>query len=104
MSRHQPLCALTDIPESGSISLGETLFAVRRGNDVFLYRNNCPHDQIPLNWEPDRFLDASGTLIECANHGALFNIDTGECVAGPCIGDCLESVAFTLSDGHLYLK
>jgi nitrite reductase/ring-hydroxylating ferredoxin subunit len=44
----------------------------------------CPHLGIPLNWAPERFLDLDGTLIQCSSHGALFQIDSGECIAGPC--------------------
>jgi nitrite reductase/ring-hydroxylating ferredoxin subunit len=102
----EPLCRLDDVPDGGSLSLhsnDDELFAVRRGEQLYLYRNNCPHDNIPLNWEPDRFIDASGTLIECANHGALFVIETGECVAGPCLGDCLTPAPFTLKNGAAYL-
>ncbi|MDQ2077680.1 Rieske 2Fe-2S domain-containing protein [Marinimicrobium sp. ABcell2] len=107
MALSEPVCQLEDIPDGGSIGLnsnGEELFAVRKGDQLYLYRNNCPHDHIPLNWEPDQFMDTSGTLIECANHGALFTIETGECVAGPCLGDCLEAVDFTLTDGKAYLN
>src|SRR5690625_5645282 len=94
MATQNPLCRLEDIPDGGSLSLqsgGHDLFAVRTRDQVYLYRNNCPHDNVPLNWEPDQFMDASGTMIECVNHGALFVIETGECVAGPCLGDCLEA-------------
>lgn len=103
MAAEHPLCRLDDVPDGGSLSILDDLFAVRTGDQLYLYRNNCPHDNIPLNWEPDQFMDASGSLIECANHGALFVIETGECVAGPCLGDCLEAVAFTLKDGQIYL-
>lgn len=107
MNEAKPLCSLSDIPESGSRALehnGEPLFAVKKAGQVYLYRNDCPHDYIPLNHEPDEFLDASGTLIECANHGALFTIESGDCVAGPCVGECLEAVPFEIKDGYLYCE
>ncbi|MCY1188410.1 hypothetical protein D9M73_295170 [compost metagenome] len=65
------------------------ILATRRGGQVFLYRNRCPHRGVPLEWQPDRFLDASASLIQCATHGALFLIETGECIAGPCAGAAL---------------
>lgn len=104
-SAEQPLCRLDDVPDGGSLGIltnGDDLFAVRTGDQLYLYRNNCPHDNVPLNWEPDEFMDASGTLIECVNHGAQFVIETGECVAGPCLGDCLEPVPITIKDGQAY--
>ncbi|ROL76809.1 Rieske 2Fe-2S domain-containing protein [Pseudomonas vranovensis] len=68
------------------------IFAVRRAGTVYLYRNHCPHRGIPLNWEPDAFLDSSASLIACGRHGALFLIESGECVAGPCEGEQLTAL------------
>lgn len=102
-----PICSLAEIPEGGSKTLeygDEDLFAVKKNGQLFVYRNNCPHDYIPLNHEPDAFLDPSETLIECANHGAVFTIETGECVAGPCMGDYLEAVPYELQGEQVYLS
>ncbi|MEE1869303.1 Rieske (2Fe-2S) protein [Pseudomonas auratipiscis] len=71
---------------------GRALFAVRRTGQVYLYRNRCPHRGIALNWEPNQFLDSSGSLVACGHHGALFLIESGECVAGPCAGEHLDAL------------
>ena len=71
---------------------GIELFGVRRQGQVYLYRNRCPHRGIPLNWVEDAFLDDSASLIHCAHHGALFLIESGECVAGPCAGQSLRAI------------
>ncbi|NBA98201.1 Rieske 2Fe-2S domain-containing protein [Pseudomonas sp. R5(2019)] len=65
------------------------LLLVRRHGIVYAYRNRCPHRGVTLEWQPDRFLDDSASLIQCARHGALFLMESGECVAGPCAGDSL---------------
>lgn len=44
-------------------------------------------------WRPDDFLDASGSMIQCAHHGALFLIENGECVTGPCAGRSLQTLS-----------
>ena len=72
---------------------------MRRGGDVFGYLNRCPHTGAPLDWTPGQFLDQSGELIQCAMHGALFLIGTGECVRGPCVGTSLDPVPVALKDG-----
>jgi nitrite reductase/ring-hydroxylating ferredoxin subunit len=69
------------------------LMAVRRQGQVYVYANRCPHRGVALEWQPDAFLDASASLIQCATHGALFLIETGECVAGPCEGKSLSAIA-----------
>jgi len=50
----------------------------------------CASEQLA---EGHRFLDASASLIHCAQHGALFLIESGECVAGPCEGEQLQALA-----------
>ena len=90
------LCTSSHIPDTQSrgFELDDyTLFAVRRDGRVFVYKNRCPHRGVRLEWEADRFLDSSASLIRCAAHGALFLIESGECVAGPCEGESLTALA-----------
>ncbi|MEJ1994923.1 MAG: Rieske (2Fe-2S) protein [Limibacillus sp.] len=97
MSETPILCRLDEIEDGAakgfSLELdGERLevFVVRRGRELFAYENACPHIGTPLDWTPDRFLDAAGDNILCATHGALFRIEDGYCTAGPCAGDRLN--------------
>lgn len=99
------LCRVDEIPDGGARGFGPApggftgLFAVRRGTSVFVYVNACPHIGASLDWGPDRFLTADGAHIVCANHGALFGIEDGACIRGPCVGDRLEAVAVRIIDG-----
>lgn len=102
-----PLCQLDEIPESGSRGLrcGEhKLFAVKYRGKVFVYRNSCPHLGISLDWVEHQFLDSSGTMIQCANHGALFVIKSGQCVAGPCAGRKLQAIPFQIDNNTLFIN
>ena len=67
-------------------------FLVHKDGRVFGYRNQCPHTGAPLDWMPDQFLDPEGSLIQCAMHGALFRVEDGLCVQGPCAGRSLSPV------------
>ncbi|MET1081368.1 MAG: Rieske (2Fe-2S) protein [Pseudomonas sp.] len=90
------LCTPAELAEGQSrgFVLDEVrLLAVRKDGQVHAYLNRCPHRGIPLEWLPDQFLDHSGSLLQCATHGALFLIDSGECVAGPCAGQSLTALA-----------
>ena len=82
---------------------GEKYFAVKKQNKLYVYKNFCPHIGVPLEWVEDQFLDASHTMIQCANHGALFVIESGMCVAGPCTGQKLKAVQFDVIDGFICL-
>ena len=89
------LCAPDEVAEGQSRGFeiaGEKLFAVRKDGQLYAYRNRCPHRGIPLEWLPDQFLDHSASMIQCATHGALFLIESGECVAGPCAGQSLQEL------------
>ena len=79
------------------------LFAIRSDNQIHAYWNSCPHLGIPLNWMPDKFLDLDGALIQCSSHGALFQVDSGECIASPCAGDYLKQVQLRFEAGTYYV-
>ena len=68
------------------------LLVVRREGQVYAYKNRCPHRGVALEWQPDQFLDPSASLIQCSTHAALFLIESGECVAGPCTGQLLTAL------------
>jgi nitrite reductase/ring-hydroxylating ferredoxin subunit len=103
----RPLCRLEEIPDGGAKEFAPLpgghngLFAIRRGEAVVVYENSCPHIGVPLNWAPDRFLDARGCHIVCGTHGALFRIEDGMCFKGPCTGLPLTAVPFKVEDGVL---
>ncbi len=80
------------------------LFAVKQDDQIFLYWNRCPHIGTPLEWEEDRFLDADGALIQCSTHGALFQIEDGLCLAGPCKGKHLQAIPFLLENGMIMVE
>ena len=89
------LCAPGELVEGqsrGFVIAGRKVLAVRRDGQAHVYLNNCPHRDLTLEWRTDDFLDASGSMIQCSHHGALFLIESGECVTGPCAGQSLQAV------------
>ncbi len=79
-------------------------FVVRKGDAVYAYQNFCMHAGHPLNWYPDRFLTGDGRQIICASHGAIYEIESGECVAGPCPGRKLRPVEVDIRDGEVVIR
>lgn len=94
-------------PRAFSIDLAEgkfDLFLVKYDQAIYAYKNQCPHLAIPLNWQQDAFLSLAHTHIQCSTHGALFNINNGHCIAGPCAGDQLTSLPLEQRDnGELWI-
>jgi len=104
------LCALDDIPDGDSNGffaeaggVWHNLFAVRHGDAVVVYVNSCPHTGAPLNLLPGKFLDVDKTAILCANHAALFRIEDGHCVHGPCVGRDLTAVPATVEGDEVFV-
>ncbi|MDO6683173.1 Rieske 2Fe-2S domain-containing protein [Oceanobacter sp. 5_MG-2023] len=101
------VCATDAIAEgcSRGFELDDTaLLIVRRAGQWFVFRNQCPHLGIRLEWVPDQFLDIDGHFIQCSTHGALFQVEDGRCIAGPCSGQYLTDVASTIRDGQLLVQ
>ena len=79
-------------------------FVIRNGKKIFSYVNSCPHTNGPLNWNKDKFLDPSGSFIQCSTHGARFRIEDGYCVSGPCKGSYLTPISVKVDGGELILE
>ena len=74
-------------------------FVIRKGDAVYGYRDRCPHMGLPLAQELDRYLTPDGMLIVCSWHGALFKVEDGACVGGPCVGARLTRWPLAVRDG-----
>lgn len=107
-----PVCRVRDLADPGArgFLVGEVEwpfrgFVVRDRDKVYAYANICPHARHPLDMLPDAFLVQYGTMIRCGSHGALFRIETGECVAGPCVGASLLRLdARVDDDGEVWVS
>ena len=105
------LCSLTELKQriTLEVRLGEGgeeggAFVVYRNGEVRAYLNQCPHTGAPLNWSPHVFLSAEGDFIQCSLHGAMFQIDDGYCVYGPCSGKGLQAVSVEVVGDDILLK
>lgn len=102
------LCTVDSIDygTSRGFQIGESSCFVVKSHegDIRVYANSCPHLGVELEWVADQFLDSEGMLIQCATHGALFLIDSGQCVAGPCLGQYLQAIPFTIEDNAVVIE
>lgn len=104
------LCALHELADPGARAFTAGRgdwplrgLVVRRGAEVHAYANRCPHAGHPLNLRPHEFLTPDGTLLLCHSHGALFEIASGRCVAGPCPGASLRRIPIEVRAGYVLL-
>lgn len=104
------LCRLDELKPGSSRGFdtenagADTVFAVRRGDAVRVYRNVCPHEGARLEFRKDRFLSHDGERIVCYAHGAQFDPDTGVCTMGPCLGQSLQPVPCRIEDGWICIE
>jgi len=104
------ICALTELGDPGTreFTMGRGDWplrglVVRRGAEVHAFVNRCPHAAHRLNLRPHEFLTPDRTLLLCNSHGALFEITTGLCIAGPCPGAHLRRIPLELAHGYVLL-
>lgn len=102
------LCLLDEIASPGARGFrfreGDAVFAgfvVRRGEAVVGYVDSCPHAGWPLAGPSGRFLTRDNDLILCGGHAALFRIDDGAMVAGPCQNVALTAWPVDVQDGQI---
>jgi len=104
------LCHVSDISDPGSkefsIQSGRKtidLFVAHKDSQFYAYINSCPHTGATLNWQEDQFLDMDSAFIHCSVHDALFEIDSGYCVSGPCSGQSMQELELIIENQEIYL-
>ena len=99
------LCRLSDLEDGQACGFDpfkkgrDTVFVVRRRDKVHAYLDICPHyGSTPLPWKKNAYLTKDAQHIFCSAHGAIFEIETGACILGPCLGQSLTSVPVAISE------
>ncbi|MDD0809230.1 Rieske (2Fe-2S) protein [Curvibacter sp. RS43] len=111
MSPALHLCHLDELPEGCSRGFDplqqgqDAVLLVRWQGQVHAYLDACPHHGgTPMAWRKDAYLNAAGDRIVCHAHGAQFDIATGQCTLGPCLGQALVRLDLEQSpEGVLWL-
>jgi len=76
-------------------------FIIVREGRVYAYRNQCRHIPVTMDWVENRFLSRNRRFIQCATHGALYEIESGRCVWGPPAGEHLHALPVSIEDGEV---
>lgn len=103
------LCRPDEIPPGGRSFLIThqnqqlNIVVISHSTGFVAYLNRCPHTGVNLEWQPNQFLDIDGNFIQCATHGAKFQISDGFCVFGPCAGESLKAFDITRKNDWLEL-
>ncbi len=79
-------------------------FVIRHRGELYAYRNECRHIPMTMDWVENRFVSRDGCWIQCATHGALYEIASGRCVAGPPSGHSLHRLPVAVEDGDIVVR
>jgi nitrite reductase/ring-hydroxylating ferredoxin subunit len=73
-------------------------FVVRAGGVLHAYVDSCRHQSRTLDLGTGPVLQEG--LIPCRHHGAMYRVEDGVCVSGPCAGAALTELALEQRDGR----
>ena len=82
----------------------KTGFALLFEGSYYVYKNQCQHLPVELDWLDNNFLEDDGGFIICATHGAIYEPTSGLCVSGPCKGKSLNTMAYTITRDELVVN
>jgi nitrite reductase/ring-hydroxylating ferredoxin subunit len=92
------ICATSDIPNRR----GRAFSLLRVDEDkVKSAVNRRPHGGVNLDWEANQFLEPGSSRVVCGKHGSQFELATGKCLEGPCMGQSLEPINLVAIDGDI---
>jgi 3-phenylpropionate/trans-cinnamate dioxygenase ferredoxin component len=77
------VASLADLPDEGLLGVeaeGRRVCLARLGDEVYAFEDRCSHRDFPLS---SGELDADDCTVECAWHGATFDLRTGEALTLP---------------------
>jgi len=78
-------------------------FVVRKGPGFYAYQNLCKHLPVTLDLNDNSFFNHDKTLLQCQMHGALYEMESGLCVGGPCEGARLRPLPLQEADNQLII-
>lgn len=87
--------------------LGGRLFeglVIRKGGGYFAYQNLCKHLPVTLDLRDGQVFTHDKEKLLCHLHGAVYEIETGLCTAGPCVGASLRKLEVVEEESRLVIR
>ena len=110
MSTRIKLCGVGDFSDqqvlkvNHPLKIDKSIVIIRKDGKFYSYENVCPHFLVQLDYRSGQFSIYQNQVIMCAHHSALFNIETGLCIDGPCKGQSLIKVENEQINQDIYFK
>ena len=104
------LCRIDDLVEDKWMTFSapdgdqnESYMVKKQNENIYVYRNFCPHQGRRLDYAPGEFLETPDKQVVCPAHGATFKTEDGFCTGGPCAGDSLKAIPISIKDKQVYI-
>ena len=104
--KNTKLCKIEDLKEKKALVIrGENkylpgIIVYKEKASIHVWGNDCPHANLSLDLIEGKVQSKNNDLL-CANHGAKFNPETGECFKGPCKNSFLKAFPFKIINDYL---
>ena len=79
-------------------------FVVKKDGRYYAYQNLCQHLPITLDLNDDDFFTHDKAHLQCHMHGAMYEIESGQCIAGPCQGTNLVALQVVEEETRLVIR
>ena len=66
--------------------------------NYFAFQNLCPHWSIPLDTHGNEIWHSGSSSLICQTHGAAFDVESGICESGPCLGERLNKLSVEIQE------
>ncbi len=88
--------------EIGKVKARGAVVARKMGR-LYAYANVCRHIPLTLDLGDGDVMAVDKRHLLCHHHGALYRVEDGKCVMGPCDGSALVKLDVEVVDGELIL-
>lgn len=79
-------------------------FVVKKEGKYYAYRNVCRHLPIALDIGDSGVFTHDNKYLQCHLHGAVYEIETGLCIGGPCEGASLGTLPFAEEEDAIFVE
>lgn len=76
---------------------------VKKNDRYYAYHNLCKHLPVTLDLNDGGFFTHDKSHLQCHMHGAMYEVETGFCVAGPCQGARLSTLLLQEDESQLVI-
>ncbi|UOO89263.1 Rieske 2Fe-2S domain-containing protein [Vitreoscilla massiliensis] len=102
------LCETIEFNEKQAIKVAHphkeiSVVIIQKDQRYYAYENVCPHFSVQLDYKEGQFSLYQNQVIMCAHHSALFDIETGVCIDGPCKGKQLQVIEIEHKNAKIFL-